>query len=122
MENEENRGIIHKKAFEDQLATFCQFSFGALSLFFLSLTHSWKGKEGKRKQISSKERQDQAHTTGFLAGINLHVHFPCYIWNEWHCMWFFFITAWVFPSVTMFFSLALSFPDSHGVMGFSCFG
>jgi hypothetical protein len=40
MENEENRGLIHKKASEDQLVTlvsFCQFSFGALSLF-LSLS------------------------------------------------------------------------------------
>jgi hypothetical protein len=38
MENEENRGLIHKKASEDQLVTFCQFSFGALSLFSLSLS------------------------------------------------------------------------------------
>jgi len=36
MENEENRGLIDKKAYEDQLEslfllvwTFCQFSFGA---------------------------------------------------------------------------------------------
>ena len=35
MENEESRGLIHKKASEDQLVTFCQFSFGALSLFSL---------------------------------------------------------------------------------------
>lgn len=25
--------------------------------------------------------------------------------------------AWVFPSVTMIFSLVFPFPDSHGVMG-----
>jgi len=91
MENEENRGFIHKKAFEDQLVTFCQLSFGALSLFSLSLYHSWtlrvfleqfwhwskKGKEGKRKQRSSRERRDQEATSGFIAGINLHVYFPC---------------------------------------------
>jgi len=40
MENEENRGLIHKKASKDQLVTFCQFSFGALSLFSLSLSHT----------------------------------------------------------------------------------
>jgi len=28
--------------------------------------------------------------------------------------------AWVFPSVTFFFNLALPFPDSRGMMGFSC--
>jgi len=38
MENEENRGLIHKNAFEDQLVTFYQFNFGALSLFYLSHT------------------------------------------------------------------------------------
>ena len=37
MENEENRGLIHKKDSEDQLVTFCQFSFAALSLLSLSL-------------------------------------------------------------------------------------
>ena len=41
MENEENRGLIHKKAYEDQLVTFCQLIFGALSLFSLSLSYSW---------------------------------------------------------------------------------
>jgi len=38
MENEEKRGLIDKKAYEDQLVTFCQFSFGALSLLSLSPT------------------------------------------------------------------------------------
>jgi len=38
MENEGNRGLIHKKNSEDQLVTFCQFNFGALSLFSLSHT------------------------------------------------------------------------------------
>ena len=37
MENEGNRGLINKKVSEDQLVTFSQFSFGALSLFFISL-------------------------------------------------------------------------------------
>ena len=49
MENEENRGLIDKKAFEDQLVTFCQFCGGAL-LYSLShtlghlsfLEHSWR--------------------------------------------------------------------------------
>ena len=41
MENEENRGIIDKKAYEDQLVhfvsvTFFKLYFGALSLFSLS--------------------------------------------------------------------------------------
>jgi len=50
MENEKNRGLIDKEAFEDQLerffsrffsglvnVTFCQFNFGALILFSLSV-------------------------------------------------------------------------------------
>jgi len=73
MENEENRGLIHKKASEDQLVTFCQFIFRALSLFSLShtlgdLDFSWstlggcgilgfleregKGRVGKHKKAS----------------------------------------------------------------------
>jgi len=41
MENEENRGLIHKKASKDQLVTFCHVE--ALSLFSLSLRllHTW---------------------------------------------------------------------------------
>ena len=86
MENEENRGLINKKVYEDQLVTFCQFNFGALSLFSLSLSHSWiqiflgalgtgsrKAKEGKKKEEASKDEQDQATTTRFFVGIDLHV-------------------------------------------------
>jgi len=35
-------------------------------------------------------------------------------------MWLFSIMAWVLLGLTVFFSLALPFLDSHGVMGFSC--
>jgi len=38
MENEENRGLIHKKASEDQLVTCFQFSVGALYDYSLSLS------------------------------------------------------------------------------------
>ena len=38
MENEENRGLIDKKAFEDQLVVFCQLYGGALPIFSLSPT------------------------------------------------------------------------------------
>lgn len=40
MENEENRGIFYKRASKDQLITFFQCIFGALSLFSLSLSHT----------------------------------------------------------------------------------
>lgn len=89
MENKENRSFINKKAYEDQWARLGEFSVGALSLF--SLSYSWtfrfflehsgigvrKIKKVKRKQISSRERQDQVITTDFIVGINLHVYFPC---------------------------------------------
>ena len=65
MENEENRGLIDKKASEDQLVTFCQFSFGA-SLSILSLSHSWTLEGflehfsiGSRKSKKEKESKDQ---------------------------------------------------------------
>jgi len=37
MEMEENKGLNDKKAYEDQFTYFCQFGFGVLSLFALSL-------------------------------------------------------------------------------------
>ena len=42
MENEENRGLIHKNALEDQLVTFCQFSKEHFHYSLsLSLSYSW---------------------------------------------------------------------------------
>ena len=65
MENEENRGLIHKMAFEDQLVTFCQMSFGAFSLFSLSyfwtLRVSWRNFGiGARKAKKARGSKDQA--------------------------------------------------------------
>ena len=97
MENEENRGLIDKKAYEDQLVTFCQFSVGALSHTLGHLDFSWskKGKEGKRKKRSSRERKDEAATTVFIAGINFHVYFPCYIGMHGIACGSFAVMAWV---------------------------
>jgi len=64
----ENRGLIDKKAPEDQFTVFCRVSFGALSLS--SLSHSWtlrvflehssfgarKGKESKGRTRKGKQR------------------------------------------------------------------
>ncbi len=69
MENEENRGLINKKASKDQCTDFCQFSYGDLFLFSLlshtlaHLENSWStlalenGME--RKDKKEKERKDQ---------------------------------------------------------------
>jgi len=85
MENEENRGLIDKKAFEDQWASlvsveFGQFSFGALSLFSLSCTlgHFFLGaplkecgilgfleQEGKGRAGKCKRTSGSIATIGF---------------------------------------------------------
>ena len=74
MENEENRGLIHKKAYEDQLVTLCQFSFGVLSLFSLShtlgyLEFSWSTlaleQERKRRQEEAKIKQEKAGSSNY---------------------------------------------------------
>jgi len=68
MENEEIRGLMHKKASEDQFMAFVKFKFGALSLFSLSLTFdhlefSWRtltlDQGRKRKQMEMKASKDQ---------------------------------------------------------------
>ena len=75
-ENEEKRGLIDKKAFEDQFATFCQFSFGALSLFSLSLSltvghleFSWStltlDQERQRRQEEVKVKQGKAGSNSY---------------------------------------------------------
>lgn len=50
----------------------------------------------------------------FLASLGMHGY--AYVFLVLLMSW-----AWVFPSVTVFCSLALSFLDNHGVIGFSCF-
>jgi len=73
MENEEIRGLMHKKASEDQLVAFVKLKFGALSLLSLSHSLSWslrvflehssleerkgKARKGKERQARNKERK-----------------------------------------------------------------
>lgn len=133
----------NKKASKDKLVTFLSIHFWisliilslSLSLFlslslslldtqiFLGALWHWikKGKEGKRNQRSSNERQDQADTVGFFAGIDLHVHFPCQIWHAQYCIWIFCSYGMGYARCNSVFIIALPFPNSHGVIGFSCF-
>lgn len=137
MENWRNRGLINKQASEDHLVTFCQFSFGDLSPF--SLSHSWTLRVflehfniGSRKAKKVRGSKDQARKSrfkqlqwdymkvsicmcDFLARFSMHGYACAFLV-------LFLSWAWVFPGMTVFFNLSLPFPDSHGVMGFSCFG
>ena len=65
MEIEENRDPIDKKASEDHFMDFCQFGFGAPSIF--TLFHSWTVKVssehfggGLRKTKKARGRKEQA--------------------------------------------------------------
>ena len=89
MENEENRGLINKKAYEDQWARLGQFSFGALSLFSLSLSYSWLLRIlldhswrvwhtwilGARRQRKSSNTRRHPISLDFLTVTELHVLF-----------------------------------------------
>ena len=114
MENEENRGLFYKNSYEDQLERFCShlwlssYSFSHSHtlgyLEFLGVFWYWtnKGKKiGRRRKQASRIR-NQAATTGFFVGINLHVCFPSKIWHACYFMWLFYVLAWVFQGVTMF--------------------
>ena len=78
MENEENRGLINKKAFEDQLESFLlvqvfantygSYSILSLSLILGHLDFSWstlaleqERKESKKKEESSKEEKESSN-------------------------------------------------------------
>ena len=68
MENEENRGIIDKKDYEDWLARYCSHFWSSLIIPSLSLSHTWtlrvslsilalnqERKESKKNEEASKE-------------------------------------------------------------------
>ena len=90
MENEENRGLIHKRASKDQLVTFCQFSFWSslitlsfsLTLGYLEFSWSTLGgcgilgfleQEGKGRAGKCKNSLTSATTSYFLVGTEMHV-------------------------------------------------
>ena len=75
--NEENRGPINKKAYEDQWARLGQFSFGALSYSWLLrvfLEHSWRVWHtwilGARRQRKNMKEQEGIN-------INNYIRFSC---------------------------------------------
>ena len=84
MVNEENRGLVHKKASQDQLVTFCQFSVGTLSLFSLSLSYSWRLRVFLEKSwrvwhtwIFGARRQRKSRKVQEGIGINNYIGFSC---------------------------------------------
>ena len=54
MENQENRGLINKKVFEDQLVLFVSSTL-ELSIYSVSLSHSWTLIEFTIRFIMTKE-------------------------------------------------------------------
>ena len=105
MENEENRGLIHKKASEDQLGSFCQLNFGVLSLFSLSLIllatysflrallegmaylDSWS-KKAKEEQDSARGHcHQQIHQIFLQVSSFMYGFFPSFCMHG-ICMWF----------------------------------
>ena len=137
MENEENRRLFDKNAYEDQLVPFI-ILVSELSLYSLchtlgQLEFSWcistldqerkRRKRGRKyqarksriKQLQRDSLQVSIFMCGFLAIFGMH-NVAC-VFLVLLLSW-----AWIFPSVKMFFSLALAFLDSHGFMGFSCCG
>ena len=110
MENEENRGLIHKKAFEDQLVTFCQFSVGTLSHYSLSLSYCWRLRIflqyswrvwhtwiiGPRMQRKSRKAQEGI-------GINNYIRFS----------WMYRVSCMISSLVLLMHGLCMWFLDCH---------
>ena len=104
----------------------------SLSLTLGHLDFSWiilvLDQERKRRKIGSKD-QARKRRIKQLQQVYLQVFiFMCDVlarfgMHGYACVFLVLLLslAWVFPSVTMFFSLASPFLDSHGVMWFSCF-
>ena len=116
METKENRGLINKKASEDQFTTFCQLNL-ELSLSILSLPYSGcleysytilsLEERRQRKDMKVRGRKDQARKSGIQGGFkqlqhdNLQVSscmhdFLASFWHAWYmhvcflfsyCLW-----------------------------------
>ena len=106
------------------------------SLITLSLTHSWTlrvllehfgiGARNAKKARGSKDQVGkggikQLQQDSLQVSIYMYIFLTIFGMHGIECGTF-VVVAWFFPSVIVFFSLALPFPDSHGVMGFSYFG
>ena len=131
METEENRGLIHKKAYENQLVTFCQFSFGALSLFSLSLSltlghleFSWSTlKLEQEMKIRQEEANIKQGKVGSSSYNRLHCRYQLacvYSLLDLACMGLHVVFShhgMGFSRYESIFNLALSFLDSLDEMG-----
>lgn len=114
------------------MGTFCQFIFGALSLF--SLSHSWtlrsflenssiglrKEKEGPRRKRKANIKQGREASSSY-SGIICRYRFACVIsLLDLACMYVFGsldIIGMGFASEATLFRLSFPFPNIHGVMG-----
>ena len=87
-ENEENRGLIDKKAYEKPFVTFVssilELSHYSLSLTLGHLEFTWitftLDQVRQRRQEEGRSKQGRARSSNYnmiLIGINLHVCFPC---------------------------------------------
>jgi len=111
-------------------------SFGALSLFSLSLSltlgnleFSWRilalDQERKIRQEEGRSKQGRAISSNYI-NIIYRYRFSCVISLIYlACMVLHVVLCCYgmgFSRSDSVFSLAFPFPDNHGVMGFSCFG
>ena len=105
MENEENRGLIHKNAYEDELESFFQLNFGALSLFSLSLIllgtqsflgallegvaqlDSWSEKAKEEQESARGHRHQHLHQIFLQVSLCMYGFFPSFGMHG-TCMWF----------------------------------
>lgn len=128
MENDEDRGPINKKVSEDQWVKLGQFSFLALSLFFLSLSFSWRlrvswtlleglayldswSKKAKKEQGSIRGHWDQRLWRFLLAGIKSHVFHTSYSMHGIYMRFFGhdMSLAWRISSIKIWIFLILPF-------------
>lgn len=151
MENEENRSLIDKKAYEDQLANFFsglirvdfyQISFIALILFSLSPSYSWTFKVflehswrvwhtcmvRERRQRKSRKAQEDIEN-GSYNKFCLQVSSCMYVFltsfcMHGICMWcrgYDMSLAWRISQIDSVFAQPFHFLDSHGVVDFTFF-
>ena len=139
MEIEENRGLIHKKAFEDQWVSWVslvlELSLYSIAIILLDtfLDHSWRvwhtwsfGARSQRRSMKSQEDIGTNNYNGFWLQVLSYMYvFLTSFAMHGTCMWFLgydISLAWRISWIDSGFAYPCHFLDSHGVVGFpTCF-
>lgn len=130
MENKENRGLIDKNYYENQLVPFFSSVLElSLPLSLLDIELSWStlvlDQERQRRKEEGRSKQGRAGSSKYNKILCRYRFASVFSLLDLACMVLHVVLCYYgmgFARHDNVLSLVLPFPDSHGAMGFSFFG